>query len=108
MGRAVFHEEQDALAVLARLQRDGFEATLQRDRFAGEDDDEDHAWAVLSDAPDYTLELLADERDGWVDHSATASPAPPGTPPMPPTPPAPPMPLDLPDGPRRVKGHFTD
>ena len=40
--RAVFYEEDDARAVAARLVHDGFEATVARERLAGEDDDEDH------------------------------------------------------------------
>ena len=101
--RAVFHEEDDALAVAARLRRDGFEATLARDRFAGEDDDEDHPWAVATDAPEYLLDLLVEEHDGWLDHGDR----PPGTSGRPgAVPPA--APLELPDGPRRVKGHFRD
>ena len=94
--RAVFHEEDDARAVVARLRRDGFDADAARERFAGEDDDEDHPWAVVTDAPEFALELLAEEYDGWVDHDVAAPPAPP-TPPV-----------DLPSAPRRVKGHFTD
>ena len=95
--RAVFHEQDDAEAVVVRLRREGWDAMVAQDRFAGEDDDEDHAWAVLSDAPETVLELLAEERDGWVDHD------------VPPTPrPAAPSPLDLPEGPRRIKGHFTE
>ena len=98
--RAVFHEQDDADQVAARLRRDGFEATVERDRFAGEDDDEDHAWAVVSDAPEFMLDVLVEERDGWLDYGdePPGSPAGPGAVP----------PLDLPDGPRRVKGHFTD
>jgi hypothetical protein len=91
--RAVFHEEDDARRVVARLRADGFAADAARERFAGEDDDEDHPWAVVTDAPEFALELLAEEYDGWVDHDAEA-------------PPAPAPPLDLPDGPRRIKGHF--
>jgi hypothetical protein len=94
--RAVFHEEDDARAVVARLRRDGFEADTARERFAGEDDDEDHPWAVVTDAPEFALELLAEEYDGWVDHDAAPPPAPPAPP------------LDLPSAPRRVQGHFTD
>jgi hypothetical protein len=93
--RVVFHEEDDALAVVARLRADGFEAEAARERFAGEDDDEDHPWAVVSDAPEFMLEVLAEEYDGWVDHDDAA-------------PPGPAAPLDLPTAPRRVKGHFTD
>ena len=94
--RDVFHEVDDALAVVARLRADGFDADAVRERFAGEDDDEDHPWAVVTDAPEFALEILAEEYDGWVDHDD----------PVPPVPPAPPP--DLPSAPRRIKGHFTD
>ena len=46
---------------------DGFEAHVERERLAGEDDDEDHPWAVLSDAPAFMLEVLVDTHDGWLD-----------------------------------------
>jgi len=94
--RVVFHEEDDARAVVARLRADGFQADAVRERFAGEDDDEDHPWAVVSDAPEFALEILAEEYDGWVDHDEPGPPRPAAAP------------LDLPDAPRRVKGHFTD
>jgi len=86
--RAIFFDEDDARAVAARLVADGFSAEVGRDRFAGEDDDEDHPWFVRTDAPDFVLELVVDETDGWLDDEA-------------PTPPA--TPLDLPATPRRVK-----
>ena len=92
--RVVLHEEDDAVAVAARLRTGGFEAEPAREPFAGEDDDEDHPWAVVTDAPVFMLEVLAEEYDGWVDHDAPT--------------PAPGAPLDLPSGPRRIKGHFTD
>ncbi len=91
--RAVFHDEDDARAMVARLRADGFDAEAARERFAGEDDDEDHPWAVLTDAPAFVVEILAEERDGWVDHD-DVPPAGSGR-----------TPLDLPSGPRRVKGH---
>ena len=87
--RGIFFEEDDARAVGARLRVDGFEATVARERLAGEDDDEDHPWAVLSDAPEFVLELLVERYDGWLDV---------------PEPPAPPSPLDLPTAPRRRTG----
>ena len=90
--RVVFHEEAEAAAVVARLRADGFAAESVRERFAGEDDDEDHPWAVVTDAPGLVVEVLAEEYDGWVDHDEPA-----------PRPPAPP--LDLPTAPRRIKGH---
>jgi hypothetical protein len=94
--RAIFFDEDDARAVVARLRADGFEADVTRERLAGEDDDEDHPWAVLSDAPAFMLEVLVDTHDGWLDeeegpHEAGGAglPAPP--------------PLHLPTAPRRIK-----
>lgn len=92
--RAIFFDEDDAAAVAARLRRDGFEAEVQRERLAGEDDDEDHQWAVLSDAPAFMLEVLADAHDGWLDDEDHDQPD---------VRPAAPAPLDLPTAPRRVK-----
>jgi hypothetical protein len=97
--RGVFYEEDDARAAAARLVRDGFEATVERDRLAGEDDDEDHPWAVLTDAPDLVLEVVVEQYDGWLDRDAVPGQDGPVD--------APP-PLELPDAPRRVKGHFSD
>ena len=101
----VFYEEDDARAVAAALARDGFGAAVARDRLAGEDDDEDHPWAVVTDAPEFVVDLLVEERDGWLDRSDHegrdgADPQRRATPAVPRPP------LDLPDGPRRVKGHF--
>ena len=64
---AIFFEREDADAVAARLLADGFTAEVMRERLANEDDDEDHPWAVASDAPEYVLELLVDAHDGWLD-----------------------------------------
>ena len=93
--RAVFHDAEDAHAVAARLRAAGFEADAGKEPFAGEDDDEDHAWAVITDAPAVMLELLAEERGGWLEDDGPGRPSA-GRPP----------PLDLPDGPRRKKGHW--
>lgn len=97
--RAVFYDEHDADAVAARLVADGFDAHVARERLAGEDDDEDHPWAVVTDAPEFVVELLVERHDGWLDTRSTpAQDAGPVD--------VPPGPLDLPTGPRRVKGHF--
>ena len=40
--RAIFFDEDDAQAVARQLRADGFEALVERERLAGEDDDEDH------------------------------------------------------------------
>ncbi|WP_104107566.1 hypothetical protein [Nocardioides sp. 616] len=90
--RAVFFDEDDARAVASRLVGDGYAAQVERERLAGEDDDEDHPWAVLSDAPGFLLELLVDEYDGWLDEvgdSVSGADAP--------------LPPALPDAPRRIK-----
>ena len=95
--RGIFFDEDDARAVVARLVRDGYDASAVRERLAGEDDDEDHPWAVLTDAPEPLLELLVEEYDGWLDVEDTGPAA--ATPPVVPPP-------DLPDAPRRIKNHF--
>jgi mutator protein MutT len=90
--RGVFDERDTALEVVAVLRAEGYDAWAEREAFAGEDDDEDHAWAVLTDAPDVRLEILTEERDGWFDVLETQ------------TEPAPvrgPAPIELPRGPRR-------
>ena len=91
--RAIFFDEDEARAVVARLRADGFEADVEREQLAGEDDDEDHPWAVLSDAPAFMLEVLADAHDGWLDEDA----GPEGEHGDPPAP------LHLPTAPRRIK-----
>ncbi|WP_249423788.1 hypothetical protein [Nocardioides coralli] len=84
--RGIFFDEDDARAVAARLRVDGYAASVERERLAGEDDDEDHPWAVLTDAPEVLLDLLVEEHDGWLDTGGEVPPAPP---------------LDLPTAPRR-------
>ena len=91
--RAIFFDEEHAAAAVARLRRDGYTAEIERERLAGEDDDEDHPWAVVSDAPQVALELLVDVYDGWLDTDDTDDVA------AYPARAAPP--LDLPTAPRR-------
>jgi hypothetical protein len=86
--RGIFFDEDDAATVVARLRSSGYDAHVERERLAGEDDDEDHPWAVLTDAPELVLELLVDEYEGWLD-VAEESPAQP--------------PLELPTAPRKIK-----
>jgi 8-oxo-dGTP diphosphatase len=95
--RAIFFDEDDATAVADRLRSDGFEVRVERERLAGEDDDEDHPWAVLSDAPEPLVELLVDAHDGWLDtdQGPPAESHPDGRPGS--------APLDLPTAPRRLK-----
>src|SRR6478752_594828 len=85
--RGIFFGEDDAAAVVARLRSSGYDAHVERERLSGEDDDEDHPWAVLTDAPELVLELLVDEYDGWLD----AAEEPPAV-----------APLELPTAPRKI------
>lgn len=76
---AYFWEREDAEQVAGRI-----DAVVRRDRFQGEDDDEDHPWMVL--VPIGTdpgvLEPLVTEYDGWLD-SGAAETAPVEPPPLP-------------------------
>jgi hypothetical protein len=64
---AIFFERDDADAVAVRLTTDGFTADVVRERLANEDDDEDHPWAVVTDAPMVLVELLVEAHGGWLD-----------------------------------------
>jgi hypothetical protein len=92
--RGIFFEEDDARAVVARLLSDGFTAELDRDRLAGEDDDEGHPWSVRTDAPPFALEMLVDAHDGWLDMEEPEAPT---------LPPLNLPPLKLPAAPIRIK-----
>jgi hypothetical protein len=85
LNQVVLFEESDATAVARALAANGFATRIDRVPFAGEDDDEDHPWAVWTDAPHMMLELAADEFDGWVVYEDSAARAP----------------LDLPRSPKR-------
>lgn len=87
--RGIVFEESDAVAVATALRNSGYDAEIVRERLAGEDDDEGHPWAILSDAPVLLLEVLIDEVDGWLD---VPEPVVPDLPP-----------LTLPPGPKRLK-----
>ena len=89
--RGIFFDEDDARAAVARLVADGYDARSERERLAGEDDDEGHPWAVLTDAPDLVLELLVDEYDGWLDAEPSV------------VEPVETTPLELPTEPRKIK-----
>lgn len=88
--RGIFFEEEQARSAALALVRGGYQAEVVRERLAGEDDDEDHPWAVLTDAPEVQLDLLVEMYDGWLDDESDdpATPAPP---------------LVLPEAPKRIK-----
>lgn len=94
--RGIFFGEQDARSAAEQLRADGWSADVVRERYHGEDDDEDHPWAIVTDAPLLALELLVDEFDGWLDAPGEdAAERPDGS--------VAPDPIDLPSAPRRIK-----
>jgi hypothetical protein len=76
---AYFWERENAETVAAQVPGE-----IRRDRFQGEDDDEDHPWVLLVPAStDHAvLEALLAEYDGWLE-SATDEPTPALPPPLP-------------------------
>ena len=95
--RGIFFDEDDARAAALVLVRGGFAAEVVRERLAGADDDEDHPWAVLTDAPEIQLEMLVETYDGWLDYD-DADPAASAEPPSKAG-----FALPLPDAPKRIK-----
>jgi hypothetical protein len=88
--RVTFHDQGPADELAQTLQTGGFEAGVQRELFAGDDDAEDVVYVVHTDAPADEVADLLDEADAWIEVSdpMTGTSAPlDGT--------------DLPDGPRR-------
>ena len=67
--RAVFYERDDASAAADALRAQGYAASLHKERFAGEDDELDHPWALETDAPDTTVAGLIDDESGWLEES---------------------------------------
>ncbi len=90
--RGIFFESADAESAAARLRHDGWTAQVVPEPLAGEDDDEAHPYAVLSDAPEMVLDLVVDEYDGWLDVEEVTPRRPP---------------LDLPPAPQRIKREST-
>jgi len=95
--RGIFFDEDAARDVERRLLADGFAVTVTREPFAGEDDDEDHPWAVVTDAPGVVLEILVDQHDGWLDDEEPTPQSPPSVAPAP-----------LPDAPKRHHRYRED
>ena len=91
--RGIVFDEEAAREIERRLRAGGFEAVVTREWYAGEDDDEDHPWAIETDAPAFTLDLLLEAHDGWLDDAPPTSGQSED--------PAPAQPLELPDAPRR-------
>ncbi|TNM37313.1 hypothetical protein FHP29_15835 [Nocardioides albidus] len=97
--RGIFFDEDDARAAALVLVRGGFAAEVVREPLAGEDDDEGHPWAVVTDAPEIQLEMLVETYDGWLDHDDDPA----ATSPLAEPPTKAGFALPLPDAPKRIK-----
>lgn len=64
--RGILFHERHAREVADTLVRHGFTATVSRTG-SPEEGDRDRPWAVETDAPQLTLEILVDRYDGWLD-----------------------------------------
>lgn len=89
MSEIWFDERDDADELVKALEAEGYTVTTRREGFAGEDDAEDHAWAVVVEPFDERVVDMVDVYGGWL----------PGDERLPEDAPAP----DLPDGPKRLK-----
>ncbi|WP_182379938.1 hypothetical protein [Nocardioides sp. WS12] len=94
--RGIFFEEEHARSAALVLVRGGYAAEVVRERLAGEDDEEGHPWAVITDAPEIQLDMLVEMYDGWLDYDdEDAAPVVPQTKAG--------FVLPLPDQPKRIK-----
>ena len=87
MSEIWFDERDDATELVKALEAEGYAVTVRAEGFAGEDDSEDRAWAVLVEPFDERVVGMVDVYGGWL----------PGDERLPDD--APP----LPEGPRRLK-----
>ncbi|MCX6407217.1 MAG: hypothetical protein NTV28_09885 [Propionibacteriales bacterium] len=86
-----FDERDDAAELVKALEAEGYVVTARAEGFAGEDDSEDRAWAVVVEPFDERVVDMVDVYGGWL----------PGDPRRADT--APPSAPDLPTAPKRLK-----
>ncbi len=82
-----FDSDGDATELVNALRAEGYQTTLTRDAFAGEEDWEDRAWVLMVEPFDGRVVEMVDVYGGWM----------PGDEQLPHDPP------DLPDQPKRLK-----
>ncbi|WP_229051680.1 hypothetical protein [Aeromicrobium sp. Leaf350] len=61
-----FDEADDAAELVKALTAEGYAADLRREPFAGEDDAEDHAWALTVSPFDERVVEMVDVYGGWM------------------------------------------
>ncbi|MBC7632872.1 hypothetical protein [Aeromicrobium sp.] len=82
-----FDSERDAAELMAALTAEGYDTSLTREGFAGEDDSDDRAWVLTAVPFDERVVEMVDVHGGWLPGDVHL-----GSPP-----------LDLPGEPRRLK-----
>ena len=91
-----FDRADDAAELVKALQAEGYVTRLVRDAFAGEDDAEDHAWALVVEPFDDRVVEMVDVYGGWLPQDVRLDSGPTVEPPAGDG-------LPLPDAPRRLK-----
>lgn len=87
MAPIYFDSDEDAAELVGALEAEGYDTTLRREGFAGEDDSDDRAWVLLVAPFDDRVVEMVDVYGGWLPGDDRVEPAP----------------LDLPDAPKRLK-----
>jgi hypothetical protein len=67
--RVTFHDPDEAEALAEALLTGGYDAGVVRERFAGEDDDEEVVHVVHTDAPPEEVAELVEGHDAWLEVS---------------------------------------
>lgn len=88
MSDVYFDTDEDAVELIAALDAEGYQTSLERESFAGEDDSEDRAWVLHVEPFDDRVIAMVDVYGGWLVGDERAAP----------------MTLDLPSEPKRLKG----
>ncbi len=87
MSAIFFDSDDDATELVAALEAEGYQASLTREAFAGEEDWEDRAWVLLVTPFDDRVVEMVDVYGGWMPGDDRLAPEPP----------------PLPQGPKRLK-----
>lgn len=91
MSEIWFDEQDDAQELVKALEAEGYTVTARPEGFAGEDDSEDRAWAILVEPFDERAVEMVDVYGGWLPGDERLPDDAPSTPPP------------LPDEPKRLK-----
>ena len=83
MDAVYFDSDDEAAALVAALEDEGYATTLRREAFAGEEDWDDRAWVLLVVPFDDRVVELIDVHGGWTTGDERPASAPPALPTQP-------------------------